>query len=171
MTQITKFDKPIEIIPGTFLTGFGPAETEADRLAKKDIFVKGTDIYILDSFAKKSGTKIGALKARTRAAIARAKELANYTDELMSAIVAERSPNYDKPVIKIHLNCPDTTIDSRARDVIDILSAAVKEGVILEINNIGASESAWARTLNAMVKMAQAKPVTKQLDLFAQHTK
>ncbi len=171
MTQITKFDEPIEIMPGAFLTGIGTAETEADRLAKKDIFVKGTDIYILDSFAKKSGAKIGTLKARTRVAIARAKELANYSDELISSIQAERGPNYDKPVVKIHLNCPDATIDSRARDVIEILSAAVKEGVILEINNIGAPNSAWARTLNAMIKIAQVKPVTKQLDLFAQHTK
>lgn len=126
-----------------------------DPLKRKDLFTKGSDVYLLDSFKGKSNQKIAAFRLRVNAAIMQAYKTAlDHKDDLVP-LDWEPAPNSEKPKLTFHVNCPDEFIDERMQDVIETLYNVARNGMIIEVKNIGAKDSKWATLLEEIMKAAQ----------------
>ncbi len=113
---------PINLIP---ITPGASIKPEKDPLTRTDLFVKEPyDIYILDTFNRKSGGKIAGFRRRVRDIVNNATRAIPQT-------------------ITIHINCADTQIDERAKPILDMLAAAHAAGVKLALHNIGTTRGAW----------------------------
>ena len=137
-------DDLINEITGVPGTTFAPAPL----LKRRDIFVKDTSIYILDSFSSHSNARISAFCRRINDAITIAQNRANTEpDEFYMALDIPKDENYNKPVISIYLNCPDATTDPRFKPALIALMTAIRNGAILKIYNIGDKISPLAKSL------------------------
>lgn len=143
----------IEICPGSFLdtafAGVTPAKT-VNPLARHDNFVRGTDIYILDSFAGKTKMKNTAFVRRIKDAIADARDI--FSDRFMDVIPTnwKIARDWNRPNINVYVNCPDPTLTDSARAALTELARAAATGVKITVHVTGNPDSKIARALLAM---------------------
>lgn len=147
----------IEICPGSFLdtafAGVTPAKT-ANPLARHDNFVRGTDIYILDSFASKTKMKNAAFVRRIKDAIADARDVLSggFMDVIPTNWKIAR--DWNRPHIDVYVNCPDATLTDNARVALAELARAAAAGVKITVHVTGNQASAIARALLAMERFS-----------------
>lgn len=160
--NINELESYMEIIPAGPAT---PAKPE-NLLAKRNLFVRGTSIYMLDSFVKQNNMKISAFRTRINAAIKEAYETAQ---EMKDWVVPTDWTKPDTPKITIYVNCPDTVIDERMNDTIVAMYHAARNGLTINIKNVGEPESQLVQVLESIVESAKLPPVINSP--FRQHQK
>lgn len=143
----------IESCPGALLDfeiiRVQPAKT-VDPLTRQANFVRGTDIYILDSFAGKTKMKNTAFVRRIKDAIADARDI--FSDRFMDVIPTnwKIARDWNRPNINVYVNCPDPTLTDSARAALAELARAAATGVKITAHVTGNPDSKIARALLAM---------------------
>ena len=153
-----KFSPPIEVFPNAFLSAIGPDIDAAKVLKRRDIFVKDTTIHIQDTFSDKSNGKIAAFCRRVNDAITIAQNYAAYatTSQLIKDLDIQKDKNWNRPKITIYVNCPDTTLDPRLKPMLMALSAAIRNGAVITVKNIGEKPSRMANALNFLAQATRS---------------
>ncbi|HBP27020.1 MAG TPA: hypothetical protein DD611_03525 [Alphaproteobacteria bacterium] len=143
----------IEICPGAFLdmavASIQPAKT-GNPLARHDNFLRGTDIYMLDSFASKTKMKNAAFVRRIKDAITEARDILSggFMDVIPTNWKIAR--DWNRPRIDVYVNCPDATLSDNARAALAELARAAAAGVKITAHITGNQTGAIARALLAM---------------------
>jgi len=144
-------------------------------LTRSDLFVKGTDIYILDSVKRQTGMKLGAFNVGiTKAVKAALNDSDPNTDELMDSLILafkDFTPASQSPRVTVHVNCPDDQIDARADKILANLAAAKQRGVKLEIDVVGNPDGAWAKILPNVENYVAMPKIKEMLDKNYSNTK
>jgi len=153
-----KNENIVEIFPGAYLDieayiSAKPAKI-VDPLTRHDNFVRGTNIYILDSFASKTNMKNAAFVRRIKDAIADAHDMANRVVMDIIPINWKIAPDWDRPHIHVYVDCPDATLTNYSRAALAELARATTAGVKITVHVIGNHDSAIARGLLAMEKFS-----------------
>lgn len=147
----------IESCPGALLDfeiiHVQPAKS-VDPLTRQANFVRGTNIYILDSFAGKTKMKNTAFVRRIKDAIADARDVLSggFMDVIPTNWKIAR--DWNRPHIDVYVNCPDATLTDNARAALAELARAAAAGVKITVHVTGNQASAIARALLAMERFS-----------------
>lgn len=147
----------IESCPGALLDferiHVQPAKN-VDPLTRQANFVRGTDIYILDSFASKTKMKNAAFVRRIKDAIADARDVLSggFMDVIPTNWKIAR--DWNRPRIDVYVNCPDAALSDNARTALAELARAAAAGVKITVHVTGDQASAIARALLAMERFS-----------------
>ena len=119
----------VEFVSDTeLITSFGTPTKEPNYLAKQDLFVKNGTVYIQDTFKNKSKIKITAFIRSIKQAIDAALKFANGSDGFIDKFVVPTNWKAQPmvPKLSISVNCPDTEIDERAKQILDIIHSLLR---------------------------------------------